>query len=390
MRDQAQDNAADARRLKKRELDRKAQRLARERTKSRIAQLETMVENLRQTDSNAQISSLMDQLSTVTRERDELLQVLSSLGSTIRRHLDDATTTDRTLNTNAESSQQPMSMPVVQAPSQISRSSSETSGPTTAWEIPTVEHQPIDSLSNDAWSCSIPCVGPLAPAMVLENPILSQPSTDLIPLPGLLPSSPSTDDVIIPIPPMICFCTTPNSCASTHHGQRPKNIWRAANEALGRSTKLPPEEMVIEEFTCEDTPVRAVLEGWDSVEQAGKMTASWRKLRRVDEVCFKTCAKTERLAILRMMHLMMTYHGDPTVQRRASLPRWFWMRWVLAHSYAIDFFVWPGVRERFVFSQHQYCTNLFWDLFQANLKILWPYDFRDTYMQNAHTVPGAL
>ncbi|SCO54199.1 uncharacterized protein FFNC_15387 [Fusarium fujikuroi] len=80
---------AEARRLKKRELDRKAQRLARERTKSRIAQLESMVDNLRQDDSNAQIATLMDQLDKVTKERDKLLQVLHSLGSTIRQHIGD-------------------------------------------------------------------------------------------------------------------------------------------------------------------------------------------------------------------------------------------------------------------------------------------------------------
>ncbi|KAI1045017.1 hypothetical protein LB505_013352 [Fusarium chuoi] len=62
MYNETQTSTAEARRLKKRELDRKAQRLARERTKSRIAQLESMVDNLRQDDSNAQIATLMDQL----------------------------------------------------------------------------------------------------------------------------------------------------------------------------------------------------------------------------------------------------------------------------------------------------------------------------------------
>ncbi|OBS15150.1 hypothetical protein FPOA_13964 [Fusarium poae] len=87
MYDESSPSTAEARRLKKRELDRKAQRLARERTKGRIAQLESMVDNLRHSDSNAQVSTLIDELEKITKERDNLLQVLDSLGSTIRRHL---------------------------------------------------------------------------------------------------------------------------------------------------------------------------------------------------------------------------------------------------------------------------------------------------------------
>jgi len=57
----------------------------------------------------------------------------------------------------------------------------------------------------------------------------------------------------------------------------------------------------------------------------------------------------------------------------------------IAHSYAIDFFAWPGVRERFVFAQHRYCSNSFWHLFNSCLHILWPYELRDCYSRNATT-----
>lgn len=56
-----------------------------------------------------------------------------------------------------------------------------------------------------------------------------------------------------------------------------------------------------------------------------------------------------------------------------------------SHSYAIDFFAWPGVRERFVFSQHRYCTNIFWHLFCGSLRVLWQYEFRDCYTRNMQT-----
>lgn len=79
---------------------------------------------------------------------------------------------------------------------------------------------------------------------------------------------------------------------------------------------------------------------------------------------------------------------------------------MLAHSYAIDFLTWyvvhmelnivshfhpltkcirPGVRERFVFSQHRYCSNSFWKLFRDSFKIVWPFEFRDCYSRNTQT-----
>jgi hypothetical protein len=97
-----QNTTAEARRLKKREYDRKSQRLARERTKGRIAQLETMVESLRQADSNARVASLIDQLGQVTMERDGLLQVLDSLDSVIRHHIGDLTTSEPASDTRPE------------------------------------------------------------------------------------------------------------------------------------------------------------------------------------------------------------------------------------------------------------------------------------------------
>ncbi|KAL6915068.1 hypothetical protein FSHL1_012741 [Fusarium sambucinum] len=78
------------RRLKKREADRRAQRLARERTKNRISQLEATIERLRQTERGAQVSSILDQLSRVTKEKDNLLRALRSMRGMLQRHLESA------------------------------------------------------------------------------------------------------------------------------------------------------------------------------------------------------------------------------------------------------------------------------------------------------------
>ncbi|KAM0541103.1 hypothetical protein ACHAPJ_013384 [Fusarium lateritium] len=78
----------DSRRLKKRESDRKAQRLARERTRKRIADLEGTVKSLQRSESGAQLSSILEQLSRVTEERDEILQTLKLMWDIMHRHIE--------------------------------------------------------------------------------------------------------------------------------------------------------------------------------------------------------------------------------------------------------------------------------------------------------------
>ncbi|EWY85892.1 hypothetical protein FOYG_10562 [Fusarium oxysporum NRRL 32931] len=155
MYDEPKRNRAEARRLKKREVDRKAQRSARERTKSRIAQLESMVENLRQNDTPAQITSLMDQLGNVTKERDKLLGVLDSLGSTIRCHLIDLTTSEPAPDTRSESSTQASTRgfapPVLgEGILPIATTTTRVSSETTGSPMPQI---PIDPPPNDPFTC---------------------------------------------------------------------------------------------------------------------------------------------------------------------------------------------------------------------------------------------
>ncbi|KAJ4312205.1 hypothetical protein N0V84_010046 [Fusarium piperis] len=80
--------SASDRQSRKRELDRKAQRSARERAKSRMAHLETLVAHFQETDSDVRFSSLTDRLSEAIDERDNLRSLLESVNFAIRSHLD--------------------------------------------------------------------------------------------------------------------------------------------------------------------------------------------------------------------------------------------------------------------------------------------------------------
>jgi hypothetical protein len=57
----------------------------------------------------------------------------------------------------------------------------------------------------------------------------------------------------------------------------------------------------------------------------------------------------------------------------------------MKHSPGIDFFAWPGLRERFMYFQHNYCSNLFWYLFRKSFRFAWPFDARDCYTINNET-----
>ena len=143
--------------------------------------------------------------------------------------------------------------------------------------------------------------------------------------------------------PKVPCCCTQSGCAQSSYGSS-INMWRFANEVLTRPLELSRDENEFEDAIADDTPIRALLEGWDAVARryGGKLPTSWAKLRRIDEVVFGRCDLRERLAILRVMHTLMRYHTVRTHEKREKVPAWYLQRpsQTMAHSYAIDFFAW--------------------------------------------------
>ncbi|KAK1713383.1 uncharacterized protein BDZ83DRAFT_589335, partial [Colletotrichum acutatum] len=192
-------------------------------------------------------------------------------------------------------------------------------------------------------------------------------------------------DLIVPPPNGHCACIPINASADPELLE--VNVWQAVNEVLSVPWRTSTEAHVTEDAKGKDTIVRALIEGWDVAAKFQPLSDLWIKLRRVDELCFQACPRTERLAILWMVSLQLRYHSNPTTKRRDKLPPWYWKRpsQKIPHSYAINLFVWPGVRERFVFEQHKYCDNQFWKSFARNFRLLWPSDFQHTYAKNFTT-----
>lgn len=352
--------AVSARILKKRETDRRCQRMIRERTKSRIAYLEGLVEQFRQQDSSGRVETLMKQLSDMKEDRDNLAKKVKNIESII---------SDSKLKEEPEIQSSPVSnipaQPEESTPTPaVSVESNRSYGfpPVPSAELPPVssphDMPPTYQIHNKEYA-----------AFIESSSRASWASSTTHPGHG----------------PM-CECAT-NS--STLDPSLPLNKWRYANDTLTEWFKWSPQALDMRHYAAynDDVPVRAVVEGWDAVEKKGCMHPLWRLLKGIDQTIFGICAPRERLAILHTMGLLLQAHISPTRDQQSRIPSFYLKRpsQDMLHAYATEYFAWPGLRERFVFSEHRYCSNIFWKLFTPNLRVQWPYEFRDCYTKNIET-----
>ncbi|KAE9978908.1 hypothetical protein EG328_001207 [Venturia inaequalis] len=378
--DDITDNAS-SRRMRKRELDRRCQRVARERTKNRIAYLEGLVDHFQNSDSSGQVSTLMKQLSDIARDRDTLARTLQGIQNSIQSHQSLINGKEMTGKTSSSSPRQ--------CSESLERFDDEDAVDPVMSFPP---HRGEDSLS---LTIAVDTKLPSKYRPVQKKPLLMQrhelpiqsPNADAFDPSKAFISGGITENHGILQDPIIPRTVAGCECSDGRRGEQTINMWRFANEVLTEPARTDADLERFEDVMEEDAPVRALIEGWPAVEKlyGGVLPPTWAKLRRIDEVVFGTCNVRERLAILRVMHKLMRYHTN--FQKKSSVPAWYLKRpsQTIAHSYAIDYFAWPGLRERFVFYQHNYCSNVFWQLFCKSFRILWPFEFRDCYTRNLET-----
>ncbi|OAP56254.1 hypothetical protein AYL99_09433 [Fonsecaea erecta] len=386
-----------SRRLKKREIDRRCQRQARERTKSRIAYLEGLVEEFRRQDSSGQVATLLKQLKEVESERDLMAKTLKDIQKAMQSH--------KPLKPIEEEEDDKSSLLMARMAyegASVERRSSQTPVRDDAALAFPPEPAEMPSGSSPARNFDLATFSPapslplqsqdllFAPEVVpLQSDGIHSPTQVMVQAKGVQEPNPmpSNWNENWAVPRRSCSC---NSCHDRRPGRRSVwrgNYWRYANEVLSERFDWNEEVAPESDEMCDDVPIRAMIEGWDAVAKRAPLHPSWKILRRIDETLFAMCPNTERLAILRAMHTLLQFHTASTFDRYARLPPWYMRRpsQKIAHSYAIDYFAWPGVRERFIFNEHDYCGNEFWHLFCKSFRILWPYEFRDCYTREIET-----
>ncbi|EWG42530.1 hypothetical protein FVEG_04307 [Fusarium verticillioides 7600] len=365
---QARSPTVDSQRLKKRESDRKAQRVSRERTKSRIAYLEDLVQKLSSGDDHDKTLSLMAQLSEVTKQRDSLVRFLDSTSLSFTRHLSEAK--------KWESSTASQEKPQEKQPS-VSGSVSRESPAL----LPDLLETP--PAGNELNLFSPEFTGILPGDMALEG---GQACMNLGSATYSASHSHAADEKTSAVSSS-CDCTSSETRRLSDGSVVSRNIWQAGNQVLeGPPGHLSTSMLNLEYEASEDVPVRVVLYGWDHLEKSGRMTPLWRRIRHLDEICFSACGQVERLAVIHMVHRYMRAYADPTSANISTIiPRWYMKSTssqdISGHP-AVDYFAWPSFRQQFSRYPHRYCSNLFWHMFKEHLRITWPYEFRDVYSLN--------
>jgi hypothetical protein len=324
--DDVTDNAS-SRRMRKRELDRRCQRVARERTKNRIAYLEGLVDDFRKSDSSGQVATLMKQLSGISKERDTLARTLQGIQNSIQtqqslikgetRGASDKTSSDSPTQSNdnfGRFDDEATVDPAINFPPHRGEASPSPTSPIDM-KLP---HK-FESTQNDSFflqrhelpSQQTPSIDSFEPGEAFIN-------NDEAENHGIL------QDPIIPRTEEGCECSSNTAIG----GERTINMWRFANEVLTEPARTNADLERFEDVMEEDAPVRALIEGWPAVERAygGQLPPTWRKLRRIDEVIFGTCNMRERLAIMRVMHKLMRFHTNR--QKKSAVPAWYLKRYV--------------------------------------------------------------
>nr|RBR01319.1 hypothetical protein FVER53263_04307 [Fusarium verticillioides] len=323
---QARSPTVDSQRLKKRESDRKAQRVSRERTKSRIAYLEDLVQKLSSGDDHDKTLSLMAQLSEVTKQRDSLVRFLDSTSLSFTRHLSEAK--------KWESSTASQEKPQEKQPS-VSGSVSRESPAL----LPDLLETP--PAGNELNLFSPEFTGILPGDMALEG---GQACMNLGSATYSASHSHAADEKTSAVSSS-CDCTSSETRRLSDGSVVSRNIWQAGNQVLeGPPGHLSTSMLNLEYEASEDVPVRVVLYGWDHLEKSGRMTPLWRRIRHLDEICFSACGQVERLAVIHMVHRYMRAYADPTSANISTIiPRWYMKSTssqdISGHP-AVDYFAW--------------------------------------------------
>ena len=312
-----------SRRLKKREIDRRCQRLARERTKNRITELEALVESLRSEDSSGRLANLMTQLDEMARERSMLIKTIRSIYQSVQEHgpLLGATDSTQSLSKSSNTCGDPLNLPAPMSSAQ----------PATLFSALELQSETADC--NDG---SEPFSISHREISVAESPTTQCDNTtiNLNPYPAFQDWSNETEALAVAetqvsaieaVTDSMCPCSVSSVSPQSF---KPLNLWHFAKTTLAEPADTNDIISHIEDSVADDTPIRALVEGWDAVKNRmnGKLPPSWDKLRRIDETLFSTCGSVERLAIMRVMHLLFRHHNDPFPDHLTQLPHWMLKR----------------------------------------------------------------
>lgn len=388
-----QNDDASTRLQKKRESDRKCQRVSRERKKSHIAHLEGLLQQVKEADSSGRMDGLLRRISQLQNERDSFEAKLLAIEGILKpgpskapgfsKHQVEAS---GLLNDVVPGSLQEYD---------VSATSLFDILPVQAEsEFPfTLEDHVVPELESDLLLSMTDPLQTAQTSTASDQNALSDPWPDFTPLASSetaskhpyfgLPSPTNSETSMSLLNQRTCGCGQAKSLQKLNF-----NHWYCGNVTLGAWMKWPSMFSMDPDADSpyhEDIPIRAVIEGWDAVESRGQMTPVWRLLRVMDDSLFRLCEDyTSRLGMMINVSRLIMAHMDPSLKLYRKLPPYLLVRHELApFAYATNFLAWPNVRRMFVTHEHHYCSNRFWRCFIRSMRMQWPFEVRDSYRYNA-------
>lgn len=358
-------------RQKKRESDRRSQRQTRERKKSRIGELESLVELLQEEDRNKQAAAWAKRLNGLEAHNRAMIKCLADVRNAMQIH--EAGLTRDKLAGLLQAGPIRETAKALRLPLIVGSSSQQALG--------------VD-MDGSTQSETQPCF-PIARCDSRNQS--SQYNGSISTKIG------SSQQESRPLPYSPRWANSPSSCSCRIETLLPVqsdqpiwrgNYWTYANEVVGKRLTWTNAIRPATDSCSDDTPVRALVEGWDAVAERGPLHPTWEILRSLDETLLNRYPLTERLAIVRLVHTRLQSYIEPTAARQARVPLWYrhHNNAEQKRSHAIDYCIWPGMRQKLTMHEHRYCGNEFWNLLCRNLKVLWPYRFSDCYMQDTQTM----
>ncbi|CZR67335.1 uncharacterized protein PAC_17234 [Phialocephala subalpina] len=373
----------DLRRERKRKADRMAQKISREKRRLYTDQLERTINILCKEDGRAVTYGLMEEISLLRAENGRLRRIIdgvkSALSSETSTAPPDPVIDDNTLRSaraegflngdvrgsvdNVQSASNATPEPNVwasnglaQMETEVDREMREDYPDTTA----NVNFEsPIEF--TDSW---------------MDNMIYgSRSSTSW---PGLSRARPQ------PFPSPL---STMMPVASRPRGTAQCQIWQRSNTIYSQVSKVGPAcssaALKLSSTYYAASIFKAVIKGWTSLSIQERSNPILRILREIDQV-FPQLDRTSRVAFMYKSHMVLKYLLNPEERNLEQMPQWQRPRHLQStkqHPIAIDFFVWPALRDRLVETHHDYFTTSDFSIYFRNYyKFSWPFPFEDTYI----------
>lgn len=383
------------RRLKKREVDRRCQREARERKRSRIASLESLVVDLRRQDASGQVAALLEQLKRVEEERNLATKTLKDIQKLMFQRLSKPGTDLPQGNATVE-------FQWISGGTKTGTDSARS--PSGEYGLPALPNAQPALLNIEAIPASLPApanfiamasTGEFEPSIAHSSIATSKQNISRLTNQALVQSTNTSRQHTTKSSRIYDWVNPQSSCCCHAHLDRQPgqpalwqgSFWKFICDVLSERFDWAESVQPADDAESEDVLVRAMVEGWGNVADCGRLHPSLQMLRRIDEATFRPIAKIERLAMLRAMHLLLQFHSQPSAERYNRLPPWYLYRpsQHVPHTYAIDYWAWPPFRQRFISNEDTYCGNDFFFMYQSQLRLLWPFEFRDCYTHDLET-----